>query len=303
MPTDNSPPGNPPPDSNPDNPNAGLNGRTGLMARIGDLIRAGTGVIGALPVLMVLRSGVLRSVGQADKPEPTQTPSTLVETLQALIKAVLVTSEGHRMPELLRLLLSALLLRLRISESIGQDLDAVGNAHQLEPAALAIVQAYVEEPRARALLPDTTPDILKDLAELQFRSELLEELRGPTALLEGGVYEVQHRVNQFIRQHVVSLAPLAAQIPRLRGVLAPAQGFVSGPAFKGQETQKVKAKAREEGRAEGRAEAEAEARRQPPAAGGAAAVVNLQTAPAVTPPADPPATPAPPRTTSRRTGR
>lgn len=295
---DNSPPNNPPPP--PNNPNAELSGRTGLLARIGDLIRAGTGVIGALPVLMVLRSGVLQPASVAGKPEETQTPGTLVEYLQALLKGVLVASEGHRLPELLRLLLSAVLLRLRISES-GPKLDAVGNAHLIEPAVLAIVQAYNEEPRVRALLPDTTTEILKDVAELRFREEVLKELRSPATQVEGGVREVQHRLDQFIRQHVTNLGPLAGQIPRLCDVLSPAQSFVSGPAFKGQETQKATAKAREEGRAEGRAEAEA--RRQPPVSGGGATVVNLQTAPAVTPPADAPAAPAQPPAANRRAKR
>lgn len=287
---------NNPPKNNPDPP---LSGRTGILSRIGALIREGGAVVAALPTLMVLRGGVLRPVGAAAQPEATQTPNAVVEYLQQLLKSVLVAAEAWRAPELVRYFLSALLLRMRIGENEGKGLDAVGNAHLLEPAVMSLVLAYEEDPRARALLPETTPDLLKDLAEMRFREEVLRELVGPSAALQGGVNVVQQRLNTFLRENLPHLQSLAAQSPRLFEVLKPAQSFVSGPALKGQETRKVKDQAFEDGRAQGRAEAEAEAARRPQGGGPAATVLNVNT-PAAGPTPAPSAEPAEPSAQARK---
>lgn len=292
-------PNNPPPN----NPDPSLSGRTGILSRIGALIREGGAVVAALPTLMVLRGGVLQPVGAAAKPEATQTPSAVVEYLQQLLKSVLVATEAWRAPELVRYFLSALLLRMRVGENEGKGLDTIGNAHLLEPAVMALVQAYEEEPRARSLLPETTPELLKDLAELRFREEVLRELLGPSAALEGGVNVVQHRLNTFLRANLPHLQALAAQSPRLSEVLKPAQSFVSGPALKGQETRKVKGQAFEDGRAQGRAEAEAAALKRTPAGGPAATVLTVNTpaaGPTPAPSVEPTAAPLDPSAQARK---
>lgn len=254
MPNVNDNPNNPDPVSPP------LSGRSGLLANLADLARASF-QNRSLPALIVSRSGAFLAAGAAAVAEATFTPSAVVESLQKLVKGVLLSAEGYRAPELLREVCSAVFLRLEIKErSKDEKLDAVGNAPMLEGAALALLQAYNEDPRARAVLPASTMDLLKDLAELQLRDEVLKALRGPCEVMEGAVHETQHRVSSFIRTNLPLALAVAERSPLLLAVLAPAQAFVSGPALRGQETRKVTEKAHEEGRAIGRAEGAAEAK-------------------------------------------
>ena len=80
----------------------------------------------SLPALIVSRSGAFLAAGAAAVAEATFTPSAVVESLQKLVKGVLLSAEGYRAPELLREVCSAVFLRLEIKErSKEEKLDAV----------------------------------------------------------------------------------------------------------------------------------------------------------------------------------
>lgn len=248
MPTGSGPVPPPPPAEPPE-------GVTGQLSRLTSLLDNGSEVLTpALPKNLVDRGGQVEAAGAAAVPESTQPASAVVEHMQQRLLPVFLGKEGHRLPSLMRSFTSVSVLRMNIKERAGQGLDSVGNAEQLEGASLCLLAAYDEDPRARALLRESTPDFINALARLRFLKDNYSILLGACEIVRGAVVAQEHEVNDFVRDGMLRLGSLEDLSPRMRNLLQPARAFVSGPAQKGQETKHDRDKAFKAGYDKARAE-------------------------------------------------